>query len=90
MSVSAVRVDIVGGTLPVKRFSKRSLRHNVSVRTSASTGRLPAARGVQQGQPGKRGDALQDRASEAVLGQEPITIGFFKHAVARNEPLTHN
>jgi hypothetical protein len=32
MTVSAVRVEIVGGTLPVKRFSKRSLRHNVSVR----------------------------------------------------------
>jgi hypothetical protein len=88
MTVSAVRVDIVGGTLPVKRFSKRSLRHNVPVRTPDSTGRLPAARGVQHGQPGKRSDALQDRASEAVLGQEPITLGF-KHA-ARNQPLTHN
>ena len=33
MSVSAVSAEIVDGTLPVKRFSPRSLRHNVPIHT---------------------------------------------------------
>jgi hypothetical protein len=71
MAVSAVSAEIVGGTLPEKRFSLMPLRHNVSVRAPDSTGRLPAARGVQLDQHGERRDAPRDRAGEAVRGQEP-------------------
>ena len=58
MNVSAVNAEIVGGTLPVKRFSRRSLRHNVPGRTPR-VGRETARRrrGVQFDQPGKRRDA---------------------------------
>ncbi len=38
-SLSAVNAEIVGGTLPEKRFSSRYLRHNVPVRTPESAGR---------------------------------------------------
>ena len=38
MRVSAVSAEIVGGTLPEKRFSKRFLRPNVPVRTPESAG----------------------------------------------------
>jgi hypothetical protein len=47
MSVSAVSAEIVGGTLPEKRFSPRSLRHSVPVqhaRVGRETARAAAWR----------------------------------------------
>jgi hypothetical protein len=70
--VSAVSAEIVDGTLPEKRFSKRFLRNNVLVRTPESAGRPHGRRrGVQADQPGERRDARRDRAGEAVREQVP-------------------
>jgi hypothetical protein len=70
--VSAVSAEIVGGTLPEKRFSRRFLRRNVPVRTRQSAERPHGRRrGVQPDQPGERRDAREDRAGEAVLAQGP-------------------
>jgi hypothetical protein len=72
MKVSAVSAEIVGGTLPEKRFSPSSLRNSVLIRTPDS-GKGPHGRrrGVQVGQPGEHRDARRDRAGEAVLAQGP-------------------
>jgi hypothetical protein len=72
MSVSAVSAEIVGGTLPEKRFLLTALRNNVLVCTPESAGRPHGRRrGVQEDQPGERRDARQDRAGEAVRAQGP-------------------
>jgi hypothetical protein len=72
MYVSAVSATIVDGKLPEKRFSLRYLYHNGLLRTPESAGRPHGGgRRVQVDQPGKRSDARQDRAGEAVLGQVP-------------------
>jgi hypothetical protein len=73
--VTALKAEIVGGTLPEKRFSLRYLRRSVLVRTPDSAGRPHGRRrGVQLDQPGERRerrDAREDRAGEAVLTQVP-------------------
>jgi hypothetical protein len=42
-SVSAVSAEIVGGTLPEKRFAKRFLCHNVLICTPESAGKTARA-----------------------------------------------
>jgi hypothetical protein len=82
----AASAEIVDGILPLKRFSPRSLCHNVASpigRSSARRQRGP--RGVQADQPSERRDVSQDRTSEAVLTQGPDD----KHACGGMEGATH-
>ncbi len=82
----AVSAEIVDGIVPLKRFSARSLCHNVASpigRSSARRQRGP--RGVQADQPSERRDVSQDRTSEAVLTQVPDD----KHACGGMEGATH-
>jgi hypothetical protein len=82
----AVSAEIVAGILPLKRFSARSLCHNVaSLIGRGSTRRQRGPRDVQDDQPSERRDVSQDRASEAVLAQVPDD----KHACGGMEHATH-
>jgi hypothetical protein len=60
--VSAVSEEIVGGTLPEKRLSKRTLRHNVAVRKRDS------ARGPHGGDGAYRWSSLVSAVMLAGIG----------------------